>query len=269
MSCTNYIIQYSKVGSIYEANYNYIDCNTHNTVSVNHTSSNSSEIDTVNAVPGSLVILNGALDMDPPSWPISSITGNILVSQPFTTVNDYTVSFTYTLNPSGADINNLYGFSVFFIDGSIQGLTGGGYGPGLGAVSTTGSAVSGIFAVVGFDISGNFSQYQSISTFQTGYVSAFPLSVGVRVNPTFTFVSAWYTGYNAPYMYGPGTTKTVRVCVRKGFSEIDVYYVNGLSYLRIGTFNFNILNLPKTAKVGIGYSGDPYFQVQNITANYT
>jgi len=267
MSCTIYVIHYSKVGSIYVADYSYTDCTTLETVSNYHTSHHPTALDNIYAVTDSVVVNTGVLGLDPPMvYPTPTNTGNILLNTPFNTTNDFTVSFTYTLNTSGTDANNLYGFSLFFIDGSINNLMGGGYGPGLGVVPTTGSAVNGVFAIVGFDIAGYFSQFNSIPSFASGTANIQPNSVAVRTGSSFNFV-----GYNRvlnnPNMFVSGYNQTIRVCVRKNFTEIDVYYVNNLSYIKIGTYNFNLFTLPSTAKVGIGYSGDPYFQVQNITVN--
>jgi len=208
------------------------------------------------------------------SLPLHS--SNILLNQPFTTLNDFTVSFTYTMNTSGNDPTNNNGFSVFFIDGSYNTLTGGGQGPGLGAVATNGIGVNGVFAILGFDVQGFFSQQNSIPAFTTGNASAIANSIGLRISPSYTFVGSQYVYPINPYLYGPlGPTptseayQTVRICVRKNFTEIDVYSLNNETYVKLATFNFKVPSLPNNAKVGIGYSGDTLFQVQNITVNYT
>jgi len=201
---------------------------------------------------------------------------NILLNQPFTTANDFTVSFTYTMNTSGTDTTTNYGFSVFFIDGGINSLTGGGTGPGLGVVSSTGNAVNGVFATIGFDITGLFSKILSIPPFTTGNTNQVTNSIGLRVSPNFTFAGSYYIFPINPYLYGPlgpETTaeayQTVRVSVRKNFTEIDVYSLANETYVKLATFNLNLSALPSTAKMGIGYSGDTFFEVQNITVNYT
>lgn len=215
---------------------------------------------------------------------------NILLDQPFLTANDFTISFTYTMNTSGTDpiLNN--GFSVFFIDGSVSTLSGGGSGPGLGVVSQGGShgrpqpvsKVNGVFATVGFDIIGTFSQINTTTSFSTGLVNPNPNSIALRISPNFTYVYSSYlnlSGYTIPLnpnLYGPlgpaatpEAYQTVRVCVRKNFSEINVYSLANETYIKLATFNFYLSSLPLNAKVGIGYSGDTLFQVQNLTVNYT
>jgi len=202
---------------------------------------------------------------------------NILLNQPFTTVNDFTVSFTYTMNTGGFDPANNNGFSVFFIDGSYNSISGGGSGAGLGAVSSAGVGVNGVFAILGFDIQGFFSQINSIPAFTTGNASAVANSIGLRVSPSYTFVGSQYVFPINPNLYGPlgpvptaNAYQTVRICVRKNFTEIDVYSLNNETYVKLATFNINVpFSLPNSAKMGIGYSGDTYFQVQNITVNYT
>lgn len=201
---------------------------------------------------------------------------NILINQPFTTLNDFTISFTYTMNTSGTDTITNYGFSVFFIDGSISSLTGGGTGPGLGVISSAGSAVNGVFATVGFDITGLFSKLLSIPPFTTGNPIQVSNSIGLRIAPNFTYAGSYYVFPLNPNLYGPlgpvptpYAFQTVRVNVRKNFTEIDVYSLNNETYVKLASFNFNLSALPSTAKVGIGYSGDTLFEVKNITLNYT
>lgn len=201
---------------------------------------------------------------------------NILLNQAFTTVNDFTVSFTYTMNTGGFDPINNNGFSVFFIDGSYNTLAGGGPGPGLGAISSSGTAVNGVFATVGFDIQGFFCQINSIPAFTTGNTSIVANSIGLRVSPNFTFAGSQYVYPINPNLYGPlgpaptaQAYQTIRICVRKNFTEIDVYSLANQTYVKLATFNFNVPSLPSTGKVGIGYSGDTLFEVQNLTVNYT
>ena len=51
---------------------------------------------------------------------------SILYNQAFNPSYDFTVSFTYTMNTSGTNPVNNYGFSVFFIDGLYNAILGGG-----------------------------------------------------------------------------------------------------------------------------------------------
>lgn len=205
---------------------------------------------------------------------------NILYNQPFDTIYDFTVSFTYTMNTSGFNPAQNYGFSVFFIDGGVQSLSGGGCGVGLGAVSSTTttstSAVSGIFATVGFDITGEFSKINGLPIFTTGTAVAVPNSIGLRITSDFIYVSSFDTYLTNPYLYGPlgpaptpEAYQTVRVGVRKNFGLIDIFSLNNQTYIKLGTFKTNLSSIPATAKCGIGYSGDTLFEVQNITLNYS
>jgi len=210
---------------------------------------------------------------------------SILYNQPFSTVNDFTVSFTYTMNTSGTDPQFNYGWSVFFVDGSVDTLSGGGAGPGLGAVSTGGSPgrpqpvtfPQGLFALLGFDITGQFSRAGSIRPFTTGNTIAVPNSIGLRTSPNFNFVGSQYIFPINPYLYGPlgpgpsspEAYQTIRVSVRKNFTEILVHSLNNETYTLLATFNFFISSLPSIGKFGISYSGDTLFQIQNITVNST
>ena len=209
---------------------------------------------------------------------------SILFNEPFGTVNDFTVSFTYTMDTSGTDPQFNQGFSVFFVDGNVTTLSGGGAGPGLGVVSTGGSpgrpqpvsSPQGLFTILGFDIAGNFSHVNSIRPFTTGNAIVVPNSIGLRISPNYSFVGSQYVYPINPYLYGPlGPTQspeayqTVRVSVRKNFTEILVHSLDNETYTLLATFNFYISSLPETAKFGISYSGDTLFEVQNITVNST
>lgn len=205
---------------------------------------------------------------------------NILYNQSIDTRYDFTISFTYTMNTSGFDPSQNYGFSVFFIDGSVSTLQGGGCGAGLGVVSSTTnistSAVGGIFLTVGFDITGEFNKINGLPIFTTGTAAAVPNSIGLRTTTDFTYITSFDVYNINPYLFGPlGPTQTpeayqtVRVCARKNFSQIDVYSLNNQTYVKLASFQTNLAVLPSTAKCGIGYSGDTLFEVQNITLNYT
>lgn len=201
---------------------------------------------------------------------------NILYNDIFETLYDFTVSFNFTMNSTGSALTNNNGFSVFFTNGAP--LTGGGCGAGLGVISgtdvTATSAVSGMFAVVGFDIIGNFFKVNGLPQLTTGTAFASANSVGLRANTnTFmTYISS--VSSNNPNLFGPlGSTptafanQTVRIGVRKNFTEIDVSSLVDNTYLKISTFQTKLTSIPTTAKFGIGYSGDTLFEVSNITVN--
>lgn len=205
---------------------------------------------------------------------------NILYNQSVNTKYDFTISFTYTMNTSGFDPSQNYGFSVFFIDGDVPLLQGGGCGAGLGAVSSTTntstSAVSGIFLTVGFDITGEFNKLNGLPVFTTGTAVAVPNSIGIRTTTDFTYITSFDIFSINPNLYGPlgpnptpEAFQTVRVCARKNFSQVDVYSLDNQTYVKLASFQTNLTALPPTAKCGIGYSGDTLFEVQNITLNYT
>lgn len=205
---------------------------------------------------------------------------NILYSQAIDTRYDFTVSFTYTMNTSGFNPSQNYGFSVFFINGNVPSLIGGGCGPGLGAVSSTTntstSAVSGIFLTLGFDITGEFSKVNGLPVFLTGTALPEPNSIGLRLTTDFVYITSFNIFSINPYLFGPlgpaptaEAYQTVRICARKNFNQIDIYSLNNQTYIKLATFQTNISSLPNTAKFGVGYSGDTLFEVQNITLNYT
>jgi len=205
---------------------------------------------------------------------------NILYNQAFNTDYDFTMSFTYTMNTSGTDPVNNYGFGVFFVNGSTNTLQGGGVGPGLGVVSSTGTVPTGTFAIVGFDITGQFCTINSISPFATGIPAGQANNdlIGLRVGPSFQYINSVYVDgiTPKPNIFGPiGPTEnywsspTIRVGVRRGFREIEVASLNDKQYVTLATFQTNLSSTPSTAKVGIGYSGDTLFQIQNLTLNYT
>lgn len=205
---------------------------------------------------------------------------NILFTENFDTRYDFTASFTYTMNTSGTNPVQNSGFSVFFIQGNTATLQGGGSGAGLGVVSGTDtsstSAVSGIFLTLGFDITGEFSKIGGLPVFTTGTSIAIPNSLGLRITTDFIYVSSYYINPIAPNLYGPlGPTptdkayQTVRIGVRKNFSNIDVYSLNDQTYVKLVSFQTNLSSIPSTAKFGIGYSGDTLFEVQNLTFNFT
>ena len=205
---------------------------------------------------------------------------NVLYNDVFNTLYDFTVSFNFTMNTGGYYPVSNNGFSVFFIDGNIPTVNGGGCGAGLGVISdtnvTTTSAVSGMFAVVGFDIIGNFFKANGLPQLTTGTVAATANSVGLRANTStyMTYITSVVS--NNPYLFGPlGVTptafanQTVRIGVRKNFTEIDVYSIVNDVYTKISTFQTNLTSVPTTAKFGIGYSGDTMFEVNDITINHS
>jgi hypothetical protein len=207
-------------------------------------------------------------------------SSNILFNLPFESKYDFTVSFTYRMNTNSTSPTANDGFSVFFIDGRVQDLSGGGEGAGLGLISSTDttatSAVSGMFLAVGFDITGEFFKSSGVPAFNTGTVTAQPSSVGIRVTSDFAYISSVQTYDKNPYLFGPlGVDptpyeyQTVRVGVRKNFGSVDVYSLNNETYIKLATFNTQLTTIPPIAKFGISYSGDTLFEVQNITLNYT
>ena len=207
---------------------------------------------------------------------------NILVNQAFTTANDFTVSFTYNMDTGGFNPVANDGFAVFFIDGNVANLLGGGLGPGLGVVSGTDtsstSAVQGVFATLGFDIAGNFSIQNSIPVFTTGRTDPTNVSnlITLRSTSDFTYIDSSYTVPINPYLFGPlgpaatpEAFQTIRVSVRNSFSRIDVHSLSDQTYVKLASFNTNLSSIPPFAKCGISYSGDTIFNVRNITVNYT
>lgn len=207
--------------------------------------------------------------------PIPVQCSSILYNQGFNTAYDFTVSFTYTMNTSGTNPVNNYGFSVFFIDGLFNIINGGGCEAGLGVASNT-SGVQGAFCALGFDIKGEFSKQNSIPFFTTGTATAVPNSIGLRVSSLFTYVSSCDISTANPYLYGPlgpaptqYAYQTVRVGVRDNFRRIDVHSLNNQTYVKLASFETGLSSVPPIAKMGIGYSGDTLFQVSNITLNYT
>lgn len=210
--------------------------------------------------------------------PIPTHCSNVLYNNIFNTLYDFTVSFNFTMNTAGYTPVNNNGFSVFFIDGKIPTVYGGGCNSGLGVISstdtTTASAVSGMFAVLGFDIIGNFFKANGLPQFTTGTVAATANSVGLRANTSsyMTYISS--ISSNNPYLFGPlgviptaYANQTVRIGVRKNFTEIDVYSIVNSDYSKIITIQTNLTSVPPTAKFGIGYSGDTLFEVNDITVN--
>ena len=200
---------------------------------------------------------------------------NILYDKVFNTSRDFTASFTYTMSAVDVPISN-NGFCVFFTDGAIAGLGGGGSGPGLSIVSSTdttaSSAVYGAFTVVGFDVQGTFSQANSIPAFLTGTGSLTPLVIGLRMTQDFTYInSAAPTDSTVLYPYN--TTHTIRVDVRNNFRTIVVSNLVNKNYNELVRFDSSLIvtqnKLPATAKFGIGFSGDLLFEVQDITLNYS
>lgn len=196
---------------------------------------------------------------------------NILYDQPFDTDSDFTVSFSYnfSLNGDTSTVNN--GFSVFFIDGNINPLIGGGCGAGLGVVSgtdvTSTSSVSGVFLAIGFDKTGDFCKVNGIPPFTTGTITTNPSSIGLRITTDFTYITSVDNFY--PTFFSNDTDQTVRVRLRKKASELLVDVLNNQTYQNLLTCKTLLSSVPQIAKFGIGYSGETYFQVKNITVNYT
>lgn len=208
--------------------------------------------------------------------PLPLHTSSILYDQVFNTLYDFTVSFTYKLDSGGFVPSQAYGFSVFFIDGKVPTLQGGDWGPGLGVVGSSGtslSAVSGVFATLGFDFRGEFCQKNTLPVFTTGNNNAVTNSLGLRITTDFIFISSFKVSQIDPFIYSYRpvnvSTHTVRVGVRKNFKQIDVYSLNGTEYVKLITFNTSLSTIPPTAKCGISFSGDLLFNVSNITFNYT
>lgn len=208
--------------------------------------------------------------------PLPLHSSSILYDQIFDTLYDFTVSFTYNLNAGGFTPTQNYGFAVFFIDGKVPTLQGGNWGPGLGVVGSSGtslSAISGVFATLGFDFSGEFCQKNTLPVFATGNNNAITNSLGLRITTDFIFVSSYKVSLIDPFIYAyrPAnvSTHTVRIGVRKNFKQIDVYSLNGNDYVRLVSFNTNLSSIPPTAKCGISFSGDTLFNVSNLTLNYT
>ena len=204
--------------------------------------------------------------------PLPLHSSNMLYNVAFNTQNDFTIGFTYIMNTQNNITLENNGFSIFFIDGRIPALSGGGYGPGLGAVSSTDSsatsAVSGIFYTLAFDVLGNFSLFNTISAFWTGIIPSSPFRIAARATTDFTFISSIVPTDTS--IFYANQQKTIRVGIRKNFQQIVIYSLTNSTYNKIATIDTLIpLNtLPPTAKVGIGYSGDTLFTVSDITLNY-
>ena len=196
---------------------------------------------------------------------------NILYNNQFNTDYDFSVSFVYKMDTQSITPVNNNGFGLFFIDGNNSTLTGGGSGVGLGAIKTDGTSVSGMFAIVGFDVQGTFTQINSISAFTTGNASQNPLSIGARVSTNYTFLSALPLPDVTAFDYD--IEHTIRLDVRNKFRTITVNKLLNNNYYQLATFNSSYLIdngvLPALGKFGISYSGDTIFTVKDINLNYT
>jgi len=165
------------------------------------------------------------------------------------------------------------GFSVFFINGNTTTLIGGGSGQGLGIISntdvTTTSAVSGLFAAIGFDVQGTFSK--NSYPFNSGNASSIPNSICLRVTPDFKFIGSTTLPLSVTYPYN--NINTIRIDVRNKFRTITISTLNNTLYTPLTTFDSSYLinsgTLPSTGKFGIGFSGDTVFYVQDINVNYS
>lgn len=196
-------------------------------------------------------------------------SSNLLYNTIFNTSKDFTVSFNYTLSADSPTPVSNSGFSVFFINGITPWLSGGGSNWGLGVVDgtnvTSTSAVSSVFLTVGFDNLGNFFRQNSMPVFTTGVAASAAQSVGIRITTDFTYVSS--VNSNTSSIFELNIPRTIRIGVRKGFRELDVYKVVNENYIKVATFQTMLSTIPSTAKFGIGYSGGTLFQVSNITVN--
>jgi len=199
---------------------------------------------------------------------------SILFNKPFNTNYDFTVSFTYTMSAGSTTPVQNNGFSVFFINGNQSTLVGGGSGQGLGIISNTNttstSAVSGVFAALGFDVLGTYSK--NANPFTSGNVSTIPYNIGLRTTSDFTFINS-IIPTDSTLFYPYNTVNTIRISVRNQFRTITISKLYNSVYKTVATFDStsipNLGKLPQTGKFGIGFSGDTLFNVQDINLNYS
>lgn len=205
---------------------------------------------------------------------LSQYCSNILYDSEFDTSYDFTMSFEFLIDTEGFEPTSLYGFSIFFIDGSTSSLNGGGCYEGLGVVDPSGSSeVDGIFLTLGFDYNGGFTAANSVAAFTTGTPSPLNNSICLRVQcPTvtnFLYISS-IQYFDLPIFTIQNSNQTIRIGARNNLQILDVYYKNSNNvYEKLASFNTNLSAIPQYAKCGIGSSGDVLFKVKNITFNYT
>lgn len=195
---------------------------------------------------------------------------NILHDNAFNTSYDYTVSFKYKMDTQGVTPVQNNGFGLFFIDGTQTSISGGGSGAGLGIVDAL-SYIPGVFAIIGFDVQGTFSQINSIAPFTTGNVGQIIPNIGMRAGSTYNFLGSPTLTDNSAFDYD--VEHTIRLDIRNKFRTVKVSILKDKTYNLLATFDSSYLTdnflLPSIAKFGISFSGDTVFTVKDITVNFT
>lgn len=199
---------------------------------------------------------------------------SILYSNKMNPAMDITLSFTYNFYTSGIASTTNYGFGVFFTTGTTATLQGGGAGVGLGMVSssiaTSLSCINGIFLGIGFDNYGDFCRQGAAPYLPTGIGSQTIHSITVRKDySNLNFLSCIVPTLCSIFV--PDTEQTIRINIRKMFTQIDVFTLSGNDYTKIATFDtlINPKTLPPSVKLGISYAGDTLFYIKNPTINFT
>jgi len=211
---------------------------------------------------------------------MASVTySNTLYNQLYPTDHPFSVKFTYTMAVSTGDTSvQNDGFSIFFVNTPFTSpsLSGGGSGPGLGLVSSTDnssslSAVSGVFAAIGFDVLGNYTKINSIPGFTTGIDVNMPKNITLRLTPNFIFKNNIMPVDQS--IFAINTPVTLKMDVSNQFKKIEISKLYANNFSRIASFELSDLNstndIPENAYMGISYSGDTSFNVSNVCLNYS